>query len=772
MNEADARNRSGSPENSKVPTPPANRRMPTPEGKSARYFGDTVYAAPYTAQYTPSEPAGAEVDMRAILNTVWRKKLTVGLVFCLCLTLAAVYLSKATRIYKSEAIIELSVRRARIMRTDDVMLTDPSPKNADQFITQIVKLERPSTRANVLQKLTAGMNLTEAQTANMMRCVKATRLTLVRRSNLVQITALHPDPEMAAKLANAYANTAIEMAYQENKQLADQAVSWLESQAEAHRKILETVENDLLKFRKENHLEFLDAQLTMGTTALGDINKQLTEVETQAGMTKDVLNLLQNLSADHKELGQLPSSLPRADEVKLRLQTLIEAESKLDALLTRYTETHPDVVAQRRVVEMARAYVETEISRAKENVRANLKLLEDQGETLRKKKTEQNNFCVDMEFKIAQTKAKLNNIERAKEAHEISYKGILRRMEEARISSDENTTTVNLIEPALPAEYPVRPRVPIVILLAILLGGIAGIGVALITHTLEDRIWSADDVTAGLGLKIIGVVPHHPRSDRGMLAIASYTDKFGIIAESFGGIRGYLDSSQFGKSFLVTSCSMEEGKTICSTNLAIASAKSGHRTLLVDLDMRRPRMARIWKMLDDKGPDLLRALGSQEEPDFKVLPRPTPVQNLDVVISRPAKDVSPAELLGSRRVREFFKWAAENYDRVIIDSPPLTVASDSMVAGGIADGVIVVCRFNATKKSTTRAAVRRLLDCGANVFGVIVNDVRLGAEGSGSHGTFDKYYAGYHYNHGYNYGITHEEEGEKAEKKTESAKKG
>jgi capsular exopolysaccharide synthesis family protein len=173
---------------------------------------------------------------------------------------------------------------------------------------------------------------------------------------------------------------------------------------------------------------------------------------------------------------------------------------------------------------------------------------------------------------------------------------------------------------------------------------------------------------------------------------------------------------------LVTSTAPGEGKTVTASNLAIASARSGRRTLLVDLDLRRPRVAAVFG-LDGRDRELREALRDQRVEQFQKLPMPTKCPGLDIIATRGALHLSPAEIVGSPSVRRFFEWAENAYDRVIIDSPPFGLVSDSAVLGTLAGAVILVCRPNQSRKRALQYAARHFQNVGANVIGVVANDV-------------------------------------------------
>jgi tyrosine-protein kinase Etk/Wzc len=158
---------------------------------------------------------------------------------------------------------------------------------------------------------------------------------------------------------------------------------------------------------------------------------------------------------------------------------------------------------------------------------------------------------------------------------------------------------------------------------------------------------------------------------RDELALASLNNRFSQVAEAFAGVRSLIDSlagPRLSRSVMIVSTAAAEGKTITSCNLAIITAKRGLKTLLVDFDLRRPRVGRMFKVRPHAN-SLIHTLAAQDPARFDELPEDTECENLQVISSRPTQEISAAELMGSRIVKDFMVWAEKRYDRVIIDSP-------------------------------------------------------------------------------------------------------
>ncbi len=197
------------------------------------------------------------------------------------------------------------------------------------------------------------------------------------------------------------------------------------------------------------------------------------------------------------------------------------------------------------------------------------------------------------------------------------------------------------------------------------------------------------------------------------------------------------------KVLLFCSVMPGEGKTISACNLAISSALNGSRTLLIDGDLRRPQLANIFDT-DESHPSLLEWLSNDKNTMMhEELVSQGIISNLDLITSRPLKEINPAELLGRGRLAELIEWAREHYDRIIIDSPPLGPVGDAQVLANLVDSVVIVSRQGVTRRRALKFALHRFDEIGTPVFGCIANDVKHSL--SGMFGGAD----GYGYAYGY-----------------------
>lgn len=697
----------------------------TSSGSSQRPPQQVPYHVPvYGMSRADAPPAVGEISLTRLIRVVQKKWKLLLAVPGIAILFAAGYILTATKVYRAECLVEMSQMRPRIMGQRGAVIDDTesgSRRTEEILITRLEKLKGPSVLDKAVTNILRRAEVMPGQPEDLRELMqKRSSLRLVRNTRLLRISFDHSDRAFAMAAVDAISDAVESLVSEESKVASGSAVTWLEAQAILQREALEQDDEALLQFDKENRIEAMAREKMQIEESLKGFNVVLTQIESQQTLANDLFSSLAALEVKPGEAGRLPESMPRAKEIESLVEQLVLAVSKRDELQTKYTPKHPEVAAQEEVIKSL-------VRRAKETAESNLSLLKQQSGSLRREIQKQSGQAAELEQKIVERKTRRTALERAREASDLSYKGVLNRIQEARLSADENTATIKVVErPRLP-EQPIRPNAFFVLALAVVFGLMGGLGLALFTESLEDRVTMEDDIERDLGLKIIGLVPRMPATEGDNPCLVSLAKQASPAAEAFAATRGLLDSSQYesvSRLILITSTAPGEGKTVSACNLAIASARSGRRTLLVDFDLRRPRIAVAFD-LEGLGAGVRDALRNQDANAFPSLAEKSQCPGLDIIAARDPVNVSPTDIVVGRSIRTFFEWAEGAYERVIIDSPPFGLVGDSAVLASLTGCVVLICRPNHTRKRALQHAARHFADVGANVIGVIVNDVEL-----------------------------------------------
>ena len=304
--------------------------------------------------------------------------------------------------------------------------------------------------------------------------------------------------------------------------------------------------------------------------------------------------------------------------------------------------------------------------------------------------------------------------------------------------SQSEEETIEIVEYAERPMNPVSPNVAMSLILAAVFGLIGGIGVALVLEYLDDTVKSKEEVDRlGRGIPFLGLIPNisAAKGDTALKDLYAYRQPKSTVAEAFRGVRtalsfgdGSEDKTQ--RVFLVTSSGPKEGKTTVTLNIATVLAYSGYKTLVIDADLRRPRVHKSFAKSNQVGlTNLIIGRGDDGE-----LIQNTVVENLDILASGPIPP-NPSELLGRPRIQEILDELLETYDRIVIDSPPLGAVTDAAVLGRITDGVILVVHAGRTRRKLIERALEQLRNINVRFAGLVLNNLKSSAT---------RYYPGYY----------------------------
>lgn len=336
------------------------------------------------------------------------------------------------------------------------------------------------------------------------------------------------------------------------------------------------------------------------------------------------------------------------------------------------------------------------------------------------------------------------------------------RIKEFNVTEDVGALNISVLEVARPADSPSKPQKAKIMGMALVLGLVFGGGLAFLRESLDYRLRSPEEISAVLGVPVLGVVPAMSKK-QSLIARGQkvHLEPKSIVAEACRTIRTAV---YFGvpngeaKIILVTSPDAGDGKTTVVSNLAIAMAQAGQKTLVIDGDFRKPTQHRIFEIDNEKGMSSMLAGAHTEDGAI----RQGPVAGLDLLPCGPEVP-NPAEILNSTTFAQTLKKLSEQYDRVIVDSPPVGPVADAQILAAVCDTTLLVLRAEKSTRKHSQQARDSLQSVGGHILGVVVNDV------SRKHGRYGYYgygyYGGYgHYGHYGYYGES--KEGEKHKQKS------
>ena len=306
------------------------------------------------------------------------------------------------------------------------------------------------------------------------------------------------------------------------------------------------------------------------------------------------------------------------------------------------------------------------------------------------------------------------------------YENLMQRAKETGVSGQFRSSNVEIVDPAEVPGWPVLPNVQRDLMVAALMGLVLAIGLVFGFEYFDSRLKSPDEIKTHLGLPFLGLVPSVEAKD-GETVLLSAPDAPAHFSEAIKAIRTavvFSSADEGARSIVVTSTAPGEGKTLVSSNLAVALAQTEQRALIIDCDMRRPRIHEVFGGPQDPGVSNV-LVGTSELADVI---RKTDTPNLSIM-SAGHIPPNPAELLGSPRFKELIRKLRSQFDWIIIDAPPVMAVTDAAVIGNHATGVVFVVGAEMTSRRHASVAIEQLLAAKAHFIGAVLNRANVQRHG-------------------------------------------
>ncbi len=685
--------------------------------------------APPPAPVTPvSDPTSPTHDRWLDLGYAWRivreqRVAFLGFLGAVLVT-ALVGSLLVTPKYKAVALIHLMPRAGQEVKVNEVVDNSGGyMESRERARTQVQIIQSRSVREEVLRLYNdLGYDDLQQTPEDIEAFGRALSAGPREDTQLVEIRVVHTDPERAAILANLVAETYREASLDARTDAAKETRVWLKGQTGEYREALDEAGDAVLRFKEDNDVVDIDQKIDGITARMSALQEALG-----AATTERVL-LETNLS-EHRRLlksEQYDVLAGMFDDPGLDALLAEKAQVATDAaeILARYGDQHPE--HRRAVAHIARVdgLIADEVNSSVNAEASRLQMLYRQEHRLDAELAGVKTELLDKQRLQDQYDALKMEHERARGV----YERLGERETEVDLQAHTRLNDVRVVDWAIAPTTPASPKIPLNMAIALGVGLVGGLSLALVRHRLDETVSSSGDIEHELGETLLGVVPtlrQGDDSEERVLFPAVHPRS--LVAESMRGIRGVL-MTMVGRGrsrrLVVTSCLPGEGKTSVATGLAVAYAQLGTDVLLVEGDLRAPRLHEIFN-LDPEGPALDDALVEGGDPGGFV--RPTDIPRLSVLTGRADAEL-PGELLASQEMNHLLDRLVDRYKVIIIDTPPLGLVADAAALAVEADGVVVVARRAMVRRQSLAQQVRRLRQMGARVLGVVLNDVPPGKD--------------------------------------------
>ncbi len=574
------------------------------------------------------------------------------------------------------------------------------------------------------------------------------RVSLVPNTRVIEIAYRSPDKNLAARVVNTLASTYVEQNFKTRFESTMQASDWLSKQLVDLQMKVESSEEKLVKYQKDHEIVGVDEKQNTTIAKLDELNRQLTAAEGERMEKESVYRMVQSGNTDAIADATTNSVSNTSAGGATLLEKLREQQAELKIqvanLSTQFGPSYPKVAQLNSQLKEVDAQIAIETGKAVNRLRAEF-LGAQQHENLLRAALEQQKLEAN---KLNESAIEYSLLKRDVDSNRSLYDGLLQKLKEAGVTAGLKSNNFRIVDVARIPTYPSEPNIPRNLAMALALGLTTGIGLAFLLDSLDNTVRTPEQAQAISGLPSLGLIPLGSRlseSTRNRQRLVSGSTKFvagkfasspeavelitqarpqSQMAESYRAMRTSILLTSAGtppKVVLVTSALPQEGKTTTSINCAVVLAQKGARVLLVDADLRRPSIHKTLGMGPRPGlSNVLTGNATLRQttvrsnilPNLLILPAGTPPPN-------------PAELLASTGMKNILAELREEYDHIVIDTPPTLSVTDAVVLSTSADSVVLVIRSGQTTKHALRRARELLTQVNARISGVLMNAVDL-----------------------------------------------
>ncbi len=591
--------------------------------------------------------------------------------------------------------------------------------------------------SNSLSLTTDALQPDSEKTSGLLAVFKSgLRVSLVPNTRIIEIHYRSADKNLAANVVNTLINTYIEQNFKTRFESTMQASDWLSKQLVDLEMKVQTSQEKLVQYQKQHEILGIDEKQNITTSKLDELNKELTAAESDRMERESIYRLVQSGDADIAAAAAVSaggSGTASSGLMEKMREQQADLKIQVAQLSTQFGNSYPKVVQLNTQLKEVEAQLQAEMTKVVSRVRSGY-LAALQHETmlrqaLEKQKQEAN--------KLNESAIEYSLLKRDVESYRTLYEGLMEKLKEAGVTAGLRSNNIRSVDKARIPTYPSEPNVPRNLTFALALGLTTGIGLAFLLEGIDNTVRTPEQAQAISGLPSLGMIPLGSRSGieaaAKRLTVASSREAVELVtqarpqsqmAESYRALRTSLLLTSLGgppKVILVTSALPQEGKTTTSINTAIVLAQKGTRVLLIDADLRRPSIHKALGMGPKTGlSNVLTGNATLQQ----AVSRSTILPTL-FVLTAGTPPPNPAELLASSNMKDILAELREQYDHIIVDTPPTLSVTDAVVMSTRADAVVLVIRSGQTTKQALRRSREILMQVNARVAGVLLNAVDL-----------------------------------------------
>jgi succinoglycan biosynthesis transport protein ExoP len=714
-------------------------------------FGSTSPILPSTQLPAPTSDVEG-LDVRQIVASLYRRKFQIALVALLVTIPVGVSTYLATPLYRSTLLLQIDPEPTRILPYQDVTDLVAGPRDYELYMkTQDQILRSPSLADRVAARLKESPAYASAPDVKTIPA--GLEVLRIPNSQLIALAYIASKPGLAAQIVNTYGEEYIKEHFEAKKATQDKATAFLKKELTELKKKLEMSEREVIEYGQAQNLNTED----LVRKKLEFVSQEVSNRESEIITAESKVQRLKEAS-----LNKFPTDLMTQNVFNLESR-LLQAEQELTDLLTKFDENWPDVKHKREEVrfvkEQLRQQKQQLLAEAVAQAEAEYRAVERKYQKLMKSRAEQESLAEQLNEASVQA----NILKREAETNQEMYNALMERLKQTSVTAGLEFGNIHVVEAGKPDYSVYSPKVQWNLTLGLLFGLALGVCMAFVLDFWDRTISSVQQLEDRMAIPALGSVPIVPKlaatpNRRRLLRGARREESNSLSLTTVNHLNGaaltpaareafralcasiLLSDSATPRTILVTSAVPGEGKTTVVEYLGKAFAESGAKTVLVELDMRKPKLSsRFGGGHTDatQGASLYLA-GHGPRGTAPIVATETP--NLFLLPSGP-KPPNPIALLSSERLTDLLAHLKSEFRFVLIDSPPILTVADARVIGTKVDGVVLVAKAKQTPRELINRARTQIVSAGARMLGCALNGVE-------SHNEFYPYYNRY-YNDSY-----------------------
>jgi capsular exopolysaccharide synthesis family protein len=708
---------------------------------------------PGYSEYSPLLQEEKEVHLRDYWKVIQKRRWIVIAFFFIVLIATAVGTFAMKPIYRGTATIQINKENPQIVDFKEIFAVNTM--DMDYYQTQYKILESRTLAKRVIQTLKLsehpefqqkpetpfqkwklgvltslsgffGSPDKEAsengrETFLTSRFLAKLKIEPIRNSRLVKIHFDSNSPPLSTQVSNTLAAAYIQQNLEARFVSTEQAKEWLTKQLEDLKAKVERADENLQEFGSKHDIISLDEKENVTMQRLTELNETLTKAEAER-MAKEALYK----QTEDRNFDSFPSIL----ENKL-IQDLKQSYIQLEAQYMKLSETfkpeYPEMVRLKNQMETLQKRLKAEIEKMILGIKNDYESSLRKEALLRQAFQQQKVKALEMKEKGIQ----YNILKREADTNRELYKGLLLRMKEAGVSAGITASNIQIVDPAELPTKPHKPNKGLNLLLAAIVGLFLGVGLAFFFEYLDNTIKTPEDLDQWVQLPSFGMVPEVSNGRRRRLEkgtsypveLITYGHPKSMLSEAYRSIRTSIllsSPEKPPKKITVTSPNPAEGKTTTLINTAIALSQTGAQVIIIDADMRRPKVHLIFN--HENGMGLSNFLSGHGDLDSII--KKSEVPNLFYIPSGPVPP-NPSELLGSNLFKKMLESLEARFDHILLDSPPVLGFADAIILSTSVNGVILTVVGGKTPRETLQRAKEALQQTHTKILGVVINRVDI-----------------------------------------------